>query len=345
MNSNISYFKSSFFLSGLIFSLAYFIGGLDALWITVVLSVLEITLSFDNAIVNAQVLKDMDDLWRKRFITWGMAVAVFGMRFIFPLLIVSIALGIDPISSLLLAINNPDEYAHTIEGVHTSVMGFGGTFLWMVALKFFIDTEKDVHWLKTIETKLTYLGKIEAVQAALTLIMVYVTYLIVDTLHDPTDATSFLTSSIWGLITYILVDGIEAFIGVDEGELTTQAVKSGLASFIYLEVLDSSFSFDGVISGFALTNNLFIITAGLSVGALFVRSITLLMVDKGTVDQFRYMEHGAFWAIFGLAAIMFISTVYEIPEVITGLLGAVIIGLSILSSVKHKRQHLVEIVS
>jgi hypothetical protein len=334
----IQYFRSSFLVAAIGLVLAFLINGPTALWTAFVLSILEVSLSFDNAVVNAQVLKDMDDVWRHRFVTWGMAIAVFGMRMLFPLAIVSVALGIGPIDSFILAVGEPDKYKDALESVHVSVMGFGGTFLMMVALKFFIDIEKETHWLLPIEQRLTKMGKIEAIQAAITLILVYVFYKIIGSLHGSDEATSFLVSSIMGLITYILVDGLEAVIGVDTGDLTGAVVKSGLASFLYLEVLDASFSFDGVLGALALTNNIFIIMIGLGIGAMFVRSLTLMMVDKGTVDEFVYLEHGAFYAIFGLAAIMFVNTVYEIPESVTGLIGAAFIGASIYSSVKHSKQ-------
>jgi hypothetical protein len=334
----IQYFRSSFLVAAIGLVLAFLIDGPTALWTAFVLSILEVSLSFDNAVVNAQVLKDMDDVWRHRFVTWGMAIAVFGMRMLFPLAIVSVALGIGPIDSFILAVGEPDKYKDALESVHVSVMGFGGTFLMMVALKFFIDIEKETHWLLPIEQRLTKMGKIEAIQAAITLILVYVFYKIIGSLHGAEEATSFLVSSIMGLITYILVDGLEAVIGVDTGDLTGAVVKSSLASFLYLEVLDASFSFDGVLGALALTNNIFIIMIGLGIGAMFVRSLTLMMVDKGTVDEFVYLEHGAFYAIFGLAAIMFVNTVYEIPESVTGLIGAAFIGASIYSSVKHSKQ-------
>lgn len=332
----LQYFKNSFIVAGIGLILAFLIGGIEAAWIALVLSILEISLSFDNAVVNAQVLKDMDAVWRQRFITWGMAIAVFGMRMAFPLVIVSVALGINPYSSFMLAVNNPDQYAHALESVHSSVMGFGATFLTLVALKFFIDHDKETHWFKPIEERFVKLGKIESIQSAITLIIVYVVYKMIGSIHNDAEATSFLIASVFGLVTYILVDGLESVIGSTDGEISGAVVKSGLASFLYLEVLDSSFSFDGVLGALALTNNIFIIMIGLGVGALFVRSLTLLMVDKGTVDEFIYLEHGAFYAILGLAIIMFTNTVYEIPESITGLIGAAFIGASIFTSIKHK---------
>jgi len=116
-------------------------------------------------------------------------------------------------------------------------------------------------------------------------------------------------------------------------------VRSGLGGFLYLNVLDASFSFDGVIGAFALSNNMVIIALGLSIGAMFVRSMTIMLVQKGTLSEYRYLEHGAFWAIIALGAIMLLSARYHIPETITGLIGAAMIGLSLWWSVRHKRNN------
>ncbi len=339
LNTTKHYFSSSLYVAGAGLLLAYIIGGAHAVWITFVLSVLEVSLSFDNAIVNAQVLKNMDDVWRRRFLTWGMLIAVVGMRLLFPTTIAAFATSLGPIDALMLAISEPEEYKTAITSVHSSVMGFGQAFLMMVALKFFIDNDKEIHWLHDIEHRLTILGKIEAIQAAVALIVTYIMYLIIDKLHGTVDAHSYLSASVVGLILYIIVDGLEAFTGVEEGELTGATVKSGLAGFLYLEVLDSSFSFDGVLGAFALSNNMFVIAIGLGIGAMFVRSLTILMVDKGTVDQYRYLEHGAFYAIFALAVIMNLNTVLEISETITGLIGAAFIAASIISSISYKHKY------
>lgn len=332
------YFTSSLVVTVIGLTTALALGGVQGAFIAAVLSILEVSLSFDNAVVNAKVLKDMDATWRHRFVTWGMLIAVFGMRVLFPLVIVGIALGVSPVSALLLAIDTPEQYAHALESVHTSVMGFGGAFLGMVALKFFVDEEKETHWLESLETKLTVLGKIEAVQVAIMLLILYGQYLLIGHLHNTEEALSFLVSGIFGLVLYILVDGIEAFIGVEEGEATAAVAKSGLASFLYLEILDSSFSFDGVLGALALTNNIFIIAIGLGIGAMFVRSMTLLLVDKGTLAEYKFLEHSAFYAIGILATIMFINTIYEVPEVVTGLIGVLVIGLGIYSSIRSEKE-------
>ena len=115
-------------------------------------------------------------------------------------------------------------------------------------------------------------------------------------------------------------------------------VRSGLGGFLYLNILDASFSFDGVIGAFALSNNMVVIALGLSIGAMFVRSMTIMLVQKGTLAEYRYLEHGAFWAIIALGGIMLMSAKFHIPETVTGLIGAVLIGLSLWWSVRHKRK-------
>jgi hypothetical protein len=328
------YFKSSLWVSIIGVGLAYAIGGIQGAVIGSILAVLEVSLSFDNAVVNAKVLSTMDSVWRLRFITWGMALAVFGMRLVFPLIIVAVVAEISPYHALALAIQEPDHYKALLTSAHTSIMGFGGAFLMMVFFKFFLDSAKEVHWLKTVEEPLIYLGKIEAIEIALTLLIsVGVSHYLTGAHH--TDGNTFLLSSIFGVITYVAADGFGALLGGDEDDTGNVIVRSGIASFLYLEILDASFSFDGVIGAFALTNNLFIIAIGLGIGAMFVRSLTLMFVDKGTLDTFIFLEHGAFWAIGCLAGIMYVSTFYEIPEVVTGLLGAGFIGLALWSSIRY----------
>ena len=144
-----------------------------------------------------------------------------------------------------------------------------------------------------------------------------------------------------GLVTFIGVNALGTIIEQREArkKAAGEIVRSGLGGFLYLEVLDASFSFDGVIGAFALSNNMVIIALGLSVGAIFVRSITIHLVQTGTLSQYRYLEHGAFWAIIVLGVIMLVSAKVHIPETITGLIGAVLIGLSLWWSVRHNRKH------
>ena len=309
-------------------------GALRAGFVVSVLSVLEVSLSFDNAVVNAKVLAGMSPVWQQRFITWGMAIAVFGMRIVFPIFIVSVIAYIGPIEALRLAVTNPGEYERILLGAHVSLSAFGGSFLAMVGLKHFLDAEKEVHWLGFIERPLAALGRVDAVQIAVVLILLYA---VSTQLHDH-ESMTFIVSGIFGLIAYIVVDGIAAFLD-PESAAGAATAKAGLASFLYLEVLDASFSFDGVIGAFALSNNLFIIAIGLGIGAMFVRSLTIMLVDKGTLTEYLYLEHGAFYAIISLGVIMFLKTFIEVPELVTGLIGAGFIIVALLSSLAHNKKH------
>lgn len=314
-------------------SMTHSLGGmLGIVWICMVLAVLETSLSLDNAAVNATVLKDMDPVWQRRFLTWGILIAVFGMRIVFPLVIVAIAAHVGPFAALKLAIDEPAQYSAILTDAHVALMGFGGTFLGMVGLRYFLDTDKEVHWLGGIERLLQKLGNLKAIEIGLMLLVIWAT----STLLTGKEAHSFLVASLFGLVAYIAVDMVNHAMQAPD-ETTGIVVKSGLASFLYLEVLDASFSFDGVIGAFALSTNLFVIAIGLGIGAMFVRSMTIYLVHQGTLSEYRYLENGAYYAILALAAIMFASVRFHVPEVVTGLVGATLIGFSFWSSVRLNR--------
>jgi len=313
-------------------------GTLSILWICAVLAVLEVSLSFDNAAVNASILKDMDPVWQQRFLTWGIAIAVFGMRIVFPIMIVMVAASLGPVDAVRLALSDPAEYQRIVSDAHIGLMGFGGAFLGMVGLKFFFDAEKELNWIATIERPLAKVADIEAISIGLVLLGTWAT----STMLADEDALTFVIAAIGGLLTYLVVEVVNHVLEPPTPS-TGDVAKAGFGAFLYLEVLDASFSFDGVIGAFALTNNLIIIAIGLGVGAMFVRSMTIFLVRKGTMSEYRYLEHGAFYAILALAVIMYINTFAHIPEVITGLIGAVLIGLAFWSSLRANRADLDEV--
>jgi hypothetical protein len=305
----------------------------STVFLAAMLAVLEISLSFDNAVVNAAVMKDMAPVWRRRFLTWGMAIAVFGMRFLFPLVVVSVVASISPWEAVRLAAVEPAEYARLLTSARLALGAFGGAFLGMVCLKYFFDPEKETHWIGPLESRLSRLGRFEAIQLAVMMLVLWG----FSRGFPAAEAREFLAAGIFGLVTYIAVDGLGALLEPEEG---AGHARAGLGLFIYLNVLDASFSFDGVIGAFALTNNLFVIAIGLGIGAMFVRSLTILLVEKGTLASYRYLEHGAFYAIGALALIMLLDTVMHIPDTVTGLVGAGFIALALGSSIRHARAKL-----
>lgn len=315
--------------------------GLKAVFICFVLSVLEVSLSFDNAVVNASILQKMSPVWQHRFITWGILIAVFGMRLVFPVAIVAVIAGTGPIESIRMSIFEPKRYAEIMLSTHHMVSAFGGSFLLLVCLRYFFDPKKETHWFSNLEITLARLGKMQAIELAIVLsIFIGLTELLPES-----QRLEYLFAAMWGIITFVLVDGIAGlFEANDESNSGAGGVaaQSGLGLFLYLEVLDASFSFDGVVGAFAVTTNLFTIMLGLGSGAFFVRSMTIYLVEKKTLHQFDFLEHGAFYAIGALGGIMIVNPFFHISEVITGFVGVVIILLSVWSSIRFQKRKLAE---
>lgn len=294
------------------------------------LTLMEISLSFDNAVINAKILQDMSPVWQRRFILWGMPVAVMGMRLVFPIVIVALAAKISLTEVVNLAVAHPDEYARHLTESHVSIAAFGGIFLLMVFFKFMFDSTKEVHWIKWVEKHSSIAGKIDCIEISIVLTVI----LILQYLLPGYDQAKFTLAAISGLLVYIFIDGLMGLFTEENSN-----VPVGIMGFIYLEVLDASCSLDGVIGAFVLTNNIILIMIGLGAGALCIRSLTLYLVRGGALKEFIYLEHGAHWGIGALAVIMLANLFYEVPEPVTGLIGMSFIGLSLLSSVRQRNKN------
>ncbi len=318
------------------YSLSGWTGMLSALGVATILAIMEVSLSFDNAVVNASVLKTWDEFWQKLFLGVGIIIAVFGMRLLFPLVIVAVAADLGLMQVWDLALKDPKAYSAHLTAHHAEVAAFGGMFLLLVFLNFLLDDEKETHWLGSFEQRLGSLGKVSSIAVMISL----GTLLAALTLVPEVQKMVVLISGLWGILIYVGVDAISSFLEKeDEGSNVGDMVKKGgIGGFLYLEVLDASFSFDGVIGAFAITTDVVIIMLGLAIGAMFVRSMTVFLVKKGTLDEFVYLEHGAHYAIGILAVIMLASMKWHIPELFTGLIGVAFIGASLWSSLRHRKQ-------
>lgn len=316
--------------------------GLDAafnvLAITAILGVMELSLSFDNAVVNASILKHWDPFWQKIFLTVGILIAVFGMRLVFPIVIVAVTADLGYIEVIKLAINDPVTYSAKLLENHASISAFGGIFLWLVFTGFLFDNERDLHWLGKAEGWIAKLGEVNGIGyvTAIAVLLGLSTFVPQEAQHD------VFMSGVWGIIVFALVDVIgwflEQFTGDDEEEaegnsaLVKGTVKAGIGGFLYIELLDASFSFDGVIGAFAVTSDVVIIMLGLAIGAMAVRCLTVYLVKQGTLDDYRYLEHGAMYAIGALALILLSSSFFHLPEVVVGLIGVAFIVVAFIHS-------------
>lgn len=345
---------------GLVAAVLY--GGWEAFGIVAILSILEISLSFDNAVVNAGILKKMNAFWQKIFLTIGVLIAVFGMRLVFPVVIVAISAKMGPVEAVDLALNNKDRYQELVTDAHPAIAAFGGMFLLMIFLDFIFE-DRDIQWLRWLERPLAKLGKVDMLSVCIALAVLLITAFTFAThAHQHggahvDKAQTVLISGIAGLITYMVVGGLSGYFEDKleeeeerEHEAEEEAERSGkprsavkLAGqaaffmFLYLEVLDASFSFDGVIGAFAITNDIVLMALGLGIGAMYVRSLTVYLVRQGTLDDYVYLEHGAHYAIGALAVLLLVTIQHQINEVITGLVGVVLIAASFWSSVRRNR--------
>ncbi|MDF3288339.1 DUF475 domain-containing protein [Streptomyces silvisoli] len=341
--------------------------GWQGLAVVAILSILEISLSFDNAVINAGILRKMNAFWQKIFLTVGVLIAVFGMRLVFPVVVVAITARIGPIEAVRVAVNDPDRYEHLVTSAHPAIAAFGGVFLLMIFLDFLFE-DRDIHWMAWLERPLARVGKLETLPVIVALVALLVAATTVATSvplqggGTADKSATVLLAGLAGLVTYLVVGGVSGYFegrleedaegaeaDAEDGEPSAAPARKGASAiglagkaalfmFLYLEVIDASFSFDGVIGAFAITNDIFMMALGLGIGAMYIRSLTVFLVRKGTLDDYVYLEHGAHYAIGALAVILLVTIKHEVNEVVTGLVGVVLILASFLSSVVRNRR-------
>jgi uncharacterized protein len=222
----------------------------------------------------------------------------------------------------------------------------------MIFLDFMFDHERDVQWLRWLEEPLRKIGELDVVPIVIALVGL----IVVGEAFSGDHTEQVLVSGVAGLAVYLAVRGLGEFFearGVGEpaedddaepGAVAAAGSSAGQATgraafflFLYLEVLDASFSFDGVVGAFAISQKIFVIAAGLGIGAMYIRSLTVYLVRQGTLSEYVFLEHGAHYAIGALAIILAISIETDVPEVVTGLIGVAFIGLALVTSIRHRR--------
>ena len=350
-------FRLSIIISVIALVVAYFYGGWAALFTVFLLGIMEVSLSADNAVVSARIVAKLSKKWQTIFLTVGIFVAVFAVRFGAPILIVSSVTGLSAGDALSLAmekgpIDQEGSYAYIMHHEHPSIAAFGGLFLLLITLNFLFE-EKEHYWLSWVEKPLAKVGGIDGAP-------IIVALGVLAGILAFTQDLKVVTAGLAGILTYLVINAVGAYFEAREEaaaehdeELAEKIAEDGTVkeaivgltgkaaffSFLYLEVLDSSFSLDGVVAAFSVTSDPILIALGLGfIGALFVRSTTIYLVKKGTLDDFVYLDHGAHWAIGSLATLLFISMVTPIPELITGTVSVAILVASLVASIKRNKK-------
>jgi len=311
--------------------------GINALFLAIVLTALETTFSADNAVVNSKVLVTLSPLWQTLFMTLGIFIAVFVVRFALPIVIVMTTGGLGFHEVIDLALHHPEAYEGHLKESEPVINAFGGTFLLMIALSYFIDYQKQTHWLGWLERTLGKLGKFDNLTIFVMLLASIGLFFTVDETHQ----TTILIAAILAMLLHIGLALLSAIMGGHEKHAKTKhkVGMAALAAFMYLEVLDASFSLDGVIGAFALTNSVVLIMAGLGAGAVWVRAMTIHLVRSNALAKYVFLEHGAHWAIGFLGGVMLLKLYHvEPPEWFVGSLGLVFIGAAIWWSKRHEKQ-------
>lgn len=304
-------------------------------WQAFTLAVIEVSVSFDNAVVNAEKLHDMSAFWRQVFIWIGIPIAVFGMRFAVPLFIVSTIEGSTLSAAYDMAIAAPDKFAESLHAAHPAIAGFGGAFLLLTALEFFIDPEKEQHWLPG-ERWLQNAHVVKGLEYGALFVATLITYRVTDNL-------AMVVASLAGALTFICMNAIkhsmeslDHMMAASTSKLA-QILKGGLGGFLYLEVLDASFSLDGVVAAFAISKHIWIVAVGLGIGAVVIRELTIWMVKNSVTKSLVYLPHGAFWSILALAISMFVSVVHELPDWAIAVVSVSFISAAIFKSLRYNQ--------
>lgn len=328
----MTFFISATIVTFIGFLFALFLGGIQAFLLTFLLALLEITLSFDNALVNATILQKMNHLWQQRFFCWGIIIAVFFTRLIFPLLIVSISTDLSMWDSITLAFSSPHIYSKHLQNAHESISTFGGIFLLLAFLTFFLNQNKKEHWFFKIEKNLVKIGELKFIPILFSLLLVFVIQKILPKSHHET----ILISGGTAIGLFLILNYFNQLLNQKKIIQNGKQRKNGFFSFIYLEILDISYSLDSVISAFAISTDLLIVCIGLSIGAIFVRSITLYLVAKKTIKKYRYLKHGAYYAIGTLGSIMIVNIFIEVPSILTVIISTSFILTALFASIRSQ---------
>lgn len=315
---------------GLIFVL-YLTQNLQSLYIAIALAVLEVSLSFDNAVINARVLENMSPVWQRRFIIWGLPIAVFGMRLVFPILLVYLPSNMPLWAVVYLAWKDPAEYQLLLTHGYPYISAFGGAFLLMVSSHFLLDKNHKVIWLKAIEQN-KWIKRISRFEYSYIVLVLLVGCYLFYWIPKPGVAIAYVI----GMGLYLV---LHLFMGkANAARNAKNLVKNGLPGFLYLELLDASFSLDGVLGAFAMTTDIVVIMVGLGIGALYVRSFTIVLLAKRTLQSYIYLEHGAYYAIGFLGVVLLAKNFYHVSEFVTASVGLVLIIAAFLSSWRVRKQ-------
>ena len=286
------------------------------------LSLFEIVSSIDNAVINADVLANMAQWARKWFLLWGMFFAVFLIRGLLPLLIVfslNPAAGLD--GAFTAAFSNDPAIAEAIEAASPPLLMAGGVFLLFLFL----------HWL-FLEPKNYGLKGESLIQKNGFWFYALVSILLTLIVWYSINADSMMAfGATVGASIFFITHGFKENAAAQERMMIKNNKMSDWSKILYLEVIDASFSIDGVLGAFAFTFSVPIILIGNGIGAIVVRHVTVKNIE--TVKKYKYMKNGAMYAVMFLGIIMILNAFgFHIPEFASPIATIMVLGYFFMKS-------------
>jgi hypothetical protein len=287
----------------------------SALFVVIGLCLFEIVSSIDNAIINAEVLSTMSQRARRWFLFWGLLFAVFVIRGVLPWLIIwAVNPALGPINALTATFSSDPAIHESIEQSAPILLAGGGIFLLFLFL----------HWL-FLEDKHFGLPRAEkfflskgvwfyaVVSAILTVIVWFALHI--------NNMMAF--GAVVGSTAFFITHGFKQNAEENEKKLLT-ASYSDISKIFYLEIIDATFSIDGVLGAFAFTLSIPLILFGNGIGAVVVRQLTIEGIDK--IKKYRYLKNGAMYSVLFLGVIMLLKAFgFMVPEIISPLLTLIVI--------------------
>lgn len=302
----------------------------------ITLIIIEISLSADSAIINADKLSKLSGFWQTIFLTVGIIIAVFGVRFIIPVAIVSEVTKLSWVEVVKLAFDNPAQYTQHLKSVYPIIASFGGSFLLTLALTYFCTEKRKNIWIKPIEKQLTKLNA-SYFPALVTLSIV----VFLSLLPWGLKTHKMLIAGISGIVLFLLINWVSTKLEKlhQKHNKKNRYALTGFAAFIsfmYLELLGDTFSLGSVVGAFAITDQVALIVIGLGIGAIWVRSLTIYFIRKGVDNQYPDLETAAHYIMLILALVLFSDQFFEYPHYLIAIIIVTILIFAIGTSPKKK---------
>lgn len=284
----------------------------------------EIICSIDNAIINAEVLGSMQPKYRRWFLLWGILVAVFLVRGLLPLLLVWFSTPeLTPWEAFTAMFSDNPDIKEAIETSSPILLIGGGTFLIFLFFHWLFLEEKHFG----LPGERYFFSKGVWFYAVVSILLMAIVWFAIE------KNAMMAFGAVVGSTAFFIVHGFRQNAELQEQKLINGDM-SDISKILYLEVIDATFSIDGVLGAFAFTMSVPLILIGNALGAIAVRQITVGNIDR--IKKYRFLKNGAMYSILCLGIIMLIDSFgFHIPEFVSPVITFTVVGLFYMKSVRE----------